>query len=418
MSSAPSNDRFTVISTAGLIRPEEAEQRLNIPLLVDILRRGRGTILMFALSGLTLGILLALLLPAKFTGTGSFIPPGSNVNGMSSMASRLSSLGGLGGGLLGGVKSSGDLYAGMLKSKTVADRLIQRFDLQHVYGLQKLSAAEKKLSGNTSIDVGVKDSIVTISVTDKSPKRAQQLANGYMEAIEQVSGSLAVTENSQRRLFYEQRLSQEKTALANAEVALKQTQESTGLIAPAGQAAVEIQALAQLRAQVTAYQVELAALRRSEADENPDIQRLRQQISSLQSQIAQMEKGRTGGPAGAPSTVQVPALELEYVRKLRDVKYHETLFDILAKQYEAARLDEAQDTPLQILDHANLPDSRSGPPRFLLTVGLLLLGVVAGVLTVVLREKVSNLLREVQAYGEANAGASNAAVNAGSEVAR
>ncbi len=370
------------------ISPAEEEQTLNMSLLFATLANGRRTIALFSAAACVLGVLLALLLPVKYTATTTFLPPGSDLSG-SSMASRLASLGGIGAGLLGAQKSSGDLYVGLLKSRAVTDRLIDKYDLRKVYGTKISSRAGKVLENNTNVTQGTKDSIISVSVTDKSPQRAEDLANGYVSALQDVTGGMSLTENSQRRSFYEQRLSQEKTALSDAEVALRKTQETTGIISPAGQTTSGIQQIAQLRAQVAAHQVELSALRQSETDDNPDVQRVRQELGSLQSQIAQMDKSQNGGPAGAPSNAQIPALELEYVRKVRDVKYHETLFDILAKQYEAARLDEAHDTPLQIIDRAPLPDVKSGPPRLLLTVGSTLLGCFAGCALVLLRPRMA-----------------------------
>lgn len=374
---------------AGLIRPEEAQQTLDFPLLLATLVRGRRTIATLAACAFVIGVVLSFILPVKYTATTTFLPPGSDLSG-SSMASRLASLGGIGAGLLGAQKSSGDLYVGLLKSRAVTDRLVDRFDLKAEYRTKIASRASKMLEDNTNTTQGTKDSIISVSVTDKSPKRAEELANGYLSALQEVTGGMSLTENSQRRSFYEQRLSQEKTALADAEVALKKTQESTGIISPIGQTASGIQEIAQLRAQVAAHQVQLAALRQSETDENPEVQRTRQELASLQAQIAQMDKSQTGGPAGAPSNVQIPALELEYIRKVRDVKYHETLFDILAKQYEAARLDEAHDTPLQVIDRAPLPDVKSGPPRMLITIAATLLGCFAGCALVLLRPRMAD----------------------------
>jgi len=225
-------------------------------------------------------------------------------------------------------------------------------------------------------DIGLKDSIVTIEVTDKSPERARDLANGYLDALQQTSAVLALSESSQRRLFYEQRLAKERDDLANAEVALKQNQEKTGLISPVGQTASKIQTLANLRAEITGREVRLAALRQVETDQNPEIIMILSEVGSLQRQVAQLETGQNPGKFGSSSTAEVPEMELEYIRKFRDVKYHEALFDIIARQYEVGRLDEARDAPLQILDHATTPDTRSGPHRSIIMAVGLILGAV------------------------------------------
>lgn len=314
-----------------------------------------------------LGLILALLLPASYTAVAAFVPP-STSSGSSALAASLSAL-----SILSPMKSSGELYTGILKSRSVADGMIDRFDLMKVYRTNKKSKAAKILGQKSTFDVDVKSSIITVQVTDHSPERARDMANAYLDEVRSTSSGLALTESSQRRIFFEERLAKEKNDLANAEVALKETEEKTGLIAPAGQTASGIQAVAQVRAEITGREVRLASLRRDETEENPDVQRLHNEIASLRSRLGQMMN--SGSEDGAISTAKVPSLALEYIRKEREVKYHNALFEIIAKQYENARLDEAHDPPLQILDRAVTPDMKSGPPRTLIAVLGLVLGV-------------------------------------------
>lgn len=342
--------------------------------MLQILYRRRRFIVRVTLVFLVIATLLSMVIKPRYTAVATFVPPSSTgSSSAAALAGQLSSALGLGASM-GGVKSPGDLYVGILKSRSIAALLVQRFHLEQVYREKKESLAEKDLASNSTFEVGVKDAIVSVSVTDKDPARARDMANGYLEALKITSAGLSLTESSQRRRFFEDRLAREKEELAAAEIALKQTQEKTGLIAPAGQTAAEIQAVAQLRAQITGREVQLAALRHDETEQSPDVIRLRNEIDSLQSQVGSMENGKEGGPHGDISASQVPAMALDYIRKARDVKYHETLFEIIAKQYEVARLDEANSTPLQILDHATLPDSRSGPPRLLIILG----GTISG----------------------------------------
>lgn len=352
-------------------------EAISFNTMLSILFAERRTILLSGLVTFVLAAIFAFLLPNTYKATTSFVPPGSNSAGASSAAimGQLSALGA--GGLLAG-KGQGDLYVGVLKSHTIARNLIQRFHLMDVYKVKKESVAETILEKNSTFTLGTKDPIVIINVVDKSPERARDLANGYLEALQSTTTGLALTESSQRRLFYEQRLAKEKDELANAEVALKQTQEKSGLIAPAGQTSSEIQTLAQLRSQTSERQVRLASLLHDESDENPDVIRLRNEIASLQTQTSQLENGQGQRQFGRFSTVQVPELELDYIRKARDVKYHETLFDIIARQYEVARIDEAKDSPLQVLDQATVPDTKSGPHRTILSALGLIIGLVFG----------------------------------------
>ncbi len=312
---------------------------------------------------------------------------------MSQLAGQLGSLGALGG--LGGLKSPGDVYIGILGSRTIADALIKRFDLQSVYKTKRLSDTEKTLKNNSKFVSG-KDSLVTISVVDRDPRRAANLANGYLDALYEQNGRLALTESGQRRLFFEQQLAHEKDALADAEVELKKTQEQTGMISPIGQTELAIDAIQQLRAQITSRQVELGVLQQGATDLNPQVVRIQTEIKRLQEQLQKLENGsskRSPGSVQTP-TAKVPELALEYIRKQREVKYHETLFQLLARQYESARLDESREAPLlQVVDKAVVPDKKSGPHRMLLTLMGMVLGFLAGALWIVLRNAVKNLNR-------------------------
>lgn len=360
---------------AGNLVIADRNTPLTLSAFLRILWRRKLSILLSGAVGLILLAIYAYTQPLSYTATATFLPPQSG-EGMSGSAAMLTQLSGLSAaGLLGGGKSQADLCIGILKSRTVADKLIERFHLMELYKVKKLSVAEGILQNHSLFLPGTRDPFVTISVTDGKPERARDMANAYLDALQETSDNLAMTESSQRRLFYEQRLAQEKDALADAEVALKQVEEKTGLVAPSGQTLSHIQSQAQIQAQITQREVRLAALLGSETEENPGVINLRTEIGNLRAQLSQMEKGNN---LDQPSTAQMPELQLEYVRKDRDVKFHEALFEILSKQYEAARLDEARDSPLQVLDRATTPDSKSGPRRTLLMAFGIFLGLVVG----------------------------------------
>lgn len=357
----------------------------------------KKTVLRFILVAMALtAIVVYLILKPTYTAEAVFLPPQTPPGAaMSQALGQLSGLSGLSGSL-GGLKSPGDVYLGILASRSIADGLIAKFNLQEVYGTKRLSDAEKKLSNNSSFVSG-KNTLVTISVKDHDPKRAADLANGYLDFLREQNGRLALTEASQRRLFFEQQLEREKNALADAEVELKKTQEQTGLIAPNGQAQVEIEEIAQLRAQIASREIELAAVRQGATDQNPQVVRLQTQIAGLQQQLQRMQNDtsqRQPGNVQLP-TAKVPELALEYVRKQREVKYHEVLFELIAKQYESARLDESRDAPvLQVIDRAVVPDKKSGPMRTLLLLASCVVGAFLGAVWVILRNSVAKLKQD------------------------
>ena len=316
-----------------------------------------GTSLIFCLLA-TAG---AFYMRDQFTARVSFIPASSNSPSMG-MAAQFAQMSGFGGLFGGGGRTSGDLYMGLIRSTTMQSRMIARFNMMSVYKLKSYGKTEARFSSRTGLFYG-KDGIFSLYFTDHDPVRARDVAEAYLQELQQVSGNLALTESSQRRLFFEGQLKREKDALADAEVALKQNEEKTGVIAPAGQASSELQSMAALRMQIADRRVRLASLLHDETDQNPAVLRLRSEIGSLEAQLTQMHNGKTGTAPGAIPNTQVPGLELDFIRLAREVKYHETLYDALSRQYEAARLDESHDTPLQLLDHARLPEGPSGPPR-------------------------------------------------------
>ncbi len=230
---------------------------------------------------------------------------------------------------------------------------------------------------------------MTLDVTAKSPQLAHDLANAYMDALRETNGRLALSQSSQRRLFFEQQLEKEKNDLEDAEVELKKTEEQSGLIAPSGQTESEIKTIADTQAQIALRQVQLAALRDSATEQNPEVIRLHSEIDDLQGQLSRLERGSGNSTAVSIPTSKVPELQLEYVRKEREVKYHEALFDMLSRQYEAARLDEARDAPLlQVLDEASYPDTKSAPKRAYYMLGGLLFGFIVSSIWVLSRERI------------------------------
>lgn len=380
-------------TTAWDLRDSDGESSVDLLEVLRTLWAGRRAVAGVTAAVAILSVIIAFVLPVRYTSTASFIPPSNSTAGGSMAATLAGQLSILGGGdLLGGAKASGDLYAGILASRSVTGEIVQRFNLMHVYGVSKESKAEKKLANNTSVRVDSKSNIVTVGVTDESPARARDIANAYLDILRSTNGRLALSQSSQRRLFFQEQLAKEKDNLEDAEVELKKTEEQTGLIAPAGQTESEIRTLAETRAQLAARQVELASLRQSATEQNPEVIRLNSEIQNLQSQLAALQNGKERGNPAAIPTGKVPQLQLDYVRKEREVKYHEALFEILAKQYEAARLDEARDAPvLQILDPASYPDSKSEPKRLYIILGGLFAGLILGCAYVLSRTKLRYL---------------------------
>jgi uncharacterized protein involved in exopolysaccharide biosynthesis len=271
----------------------------------------------------------------------------------------------------------------MLKSRTVEDAMIQHFGLMQEYRKKYLSDARETFEKRITVDGTSKDGLIHISVEARDPGRAAELANGYVDQFRIQSQHLAITEASQRRLFFEHELEQAKDNLANAEEALKSTEQTTGLIQVDSQARALIGSATSLSAAIAAKEVEIEGMQTYATGENAQLVQAQRELVGLRAQLAKLggsEDSPTGGlivPKG-----RVPEAGLEYVRKLRDVKYNETLFEILARQFEIAKLDEAKEGALiQVVDPAIAPDRRSFPKRNLIVIGAAVFGLFFGIFT-------------------------------------
>jgi uncharacterized protein involved in exopolysaccharide biosynthesis len=355
---------------------EDGATATDLAQKLQLLRENWRTIGIATSVAVALSIVTAFVIPPTYTAEASFIPPTTGSAGLSALAGQLSEAGA--GGAIAAIRNASELYVGILGSSSIAHRLIARFDLQHVYKVKKESSAEKILASNSNFEAGLRDGIVTLRISDHSPQRARDLAEGYLEELHNTTGRLALTEAAQRRLFFEQQLAKEKDSLADAEVELERIEESTGLISGGGQTSISLQTIAQTRASIAAREVELAALRQGSTDQRADVVSLRSEIADLQGKLADLQKGGGAAVVDIPKS-KMPELMLQEVRQEREVKYHETLFDMIAKQYEDARLDESRDSPvLQVLDYPMVPDAKSGPPRKLIVLCGLILGVLLG----------------------------------------
>ncbi|MEO9385951.1 GumC family protein [Chromobacterium phragmitis] len=328
-----------------------------------------------------------------FTASSSIMPPQQQSNGMSALLGQLGGLEGAAGGMAG-LKNPNGLYIGMLKSRTIQDHLIKQLHLKERYGQKTQDGTRQTLAGQTNIANG-KDGLITISVDDPDPKFAAALANAYVEELKKLNQTLAVTDAAKRRLFFEQQLRQTKEQLNEAEIALRHTQEKTGLIQPEGQLPVIVNSITQLRATVAAKEVQLEAMRSYATAQNPMYIRTEQELNGLREQLTKLETGKGNGSDLMVPTGKVAQSGLEYLRRLREVKYQETIFDLLAKQYELAKIDEAKDSSLiQVLDPAVPPELKSRPKRSIIMVLSVLAGFLVGALGALLHSQLTQNRRQ------------------------
>ena len=348
--------------------------------LAIVVAKHKKLILGLPLGAAIAAVVVTLLMPNIYTGTTKILPPQQNQSAAAAMLSQLGGqlggLGGLAGGALG-IKNPNDLYVGMLKSRTVADTLIDRFELKKVYDEDSYFYARKELEKKTAITSG-RDGIITVEVEDRDPKRAAVIANGYVEELYKLTQTLAVTEASQRRLFFERQLDQTRKNLASAETAARQGLEKGGLVVIDAQGRGMVETTARLRGQIAVKEIQIAAMRAFATGQNPDLKQAQHELDAMKQELAKME-GTSSGRDTAGSSGKADGME--NLRLLRDVKYFETIFELLAKQYEIAKIDEARDASIvQVLDPAVEPERKSKPKRALITI---LTALVAGVLAVI-----------------------------------
>ena len=210
------------------------------------------------------------------------------------------------------------------------------------------------------------------------------IANAFPEALARLNRSIAESQAAHRLEFISGPLEQEKNKLARAEEELKQAQQQTGMLLPEAQVQLGISAISGLKQQITARQEQLAALETSSTEQNPQVIQLRSQIASLSGQLNRLQ-AQNGGAGIAPASAKTPELTLELERKTREAKFHQTLLEILSRQYENARVDESYSPPVELVDRAVLPDQKSWPPRKLFFLGGLFIGGLFGLAYVCFR---------------------------------
>lgn len=379
--------------TEATAADEGADDEISLLDLAIVLARHKRLVIGLPLVVAIVAAIVSLVMTPIYTGTARILPPQQSQSAAAALLGSLGAAAGIAGATLG-IKNPNDLYVGMIRSRTVADRLIERFALRAAYDADTADDARKALDKRTFVNAG-KDGIIVIEVEDEDPKKAAAMANAYVEEIDRLNDTLAITEASQRRLFYEKQLKAAKDGLAGAEVELRKTQERTGLIKLDEQGKAIIEAVARLRAEIAAREVQAGAMRTFATERNPDYVRLQQELAGMRAELAKLEKASSAGGDVLVPTGKVPEAGLEYLRRLRDVKYYETVFELIAKQYELARLDEARDVSIiQVLDKAVPAERRTRPKRALIT---LLSGAVAlfvAVLAAFLREAADRTRRD------------------------
>ena len=330
----------------------EADDEIS---LLDLLQTVVDNLRLLVLGPLAVGLLalaVAFVIPPTYTAKTQFLPPQQQQSSASALIQSLGAMGGLA-GAAAGIKNPADQYVAFLKSASVLDAMVDRFELMQRYDVDYKVDARKKLQDNTKVTAG-KDGIIQLELDDNDKQLAADMANGYVEELRKLMNRLALTDAQLRRAFFEKKMQATRDDLAKADQALRAIGISGSVVKSSPAAAVEV--VARLRAAVTAQEIKIANMRGFLADSSPDTRQAMTELANLKGQLAQLEKGE----ASSGKSDQ----EDNYVSRFRDYKYQEALFEIFAKQYELARVDEAREgAVVQVVDKAMPPEKKSKPQK-------------------------------------------------------
>ena len=335
--------------------------------------------------GLAASTIIAFLIPVRFTSTTQLMPPDQAGQGMTSMLAALTKgggdMGGIGAELLG-LKTSGDLFVGVLHSRTVADDLINKFDLRKVYGVSRYEDARRGLDSHTEVSSDRKSGIIALKVTDRSPDRASAMGREYVEALNRIVITLNTSSAHKERVFLEERLTEVQQGLEEAEKDFSQFSSKNTAIDVKEQGRAMMGAAAELEGQLIASQTELEGLRQIYTSSNVRVRSIQARIDEYRRQLRKLggktpdsaeEASSQSGQAAEqdqnlyPSIRQLPILGVTWADLYRRMRVQEAVFETLTKQYEMAKVEEARETPsVKVLDVADIPEKKSYPPRMVL----------------------------------------------------
>jgi uncharacterized protein involved in exopolysaccharide biosynthesis len=328
--------------------PPYEEEGSLIGLLLPLAQQWK-TLLFAPLLIAAIAIGVTYVVAPTFTARTTILPPQSQQGGASAALASLGALSALG-GLAS--RTPADQYVSLLQSATIADRIIDEFQLTEVYETKFRSDTKRKLGEKVRVILGRKDGLISIEVDDESPKRAAAMASRYIEELRRLTSTLALTEAQQRRSFFEGQVQHTRLKLAQAEDELQASGFNAAALRAEPRAAAE--GYARLKSAVTAAEVRLQTLRRTLTESAPEVLQQVTSLAALRTQLQRLEV--TAEPPSSPG----------YLSKFREFKYQESLLELFAKQYELARVDESREGALiQVVDAAQVPDKQSRPKRAL-----------------------------------------------------
>ena len=385
---APLSPRVEIVDPRLInsnLPPQEDSARRQAVVL-RLLWDRRRFLLQCAAVGLLISTLVAFLIPKSYTANEELMPPDSHSpTGMALMAGLAAQAGagssngisGLAGDLLG-LKNSGALFIGVLRSETAQTRLVEQFDLQRVYGRKLLVDARTKLDENTAIAEDRKSGIISISVIDHDPQRAASIANAYVSQLNSLVAELSTSAAHRERVFLDERLVVVKRDLDEATDQLAQFSSKNATLDMQTEGRAMLDAAGTLAGQLVAAQAQLEGLRQIYTNDNSRVRALNARVTELRNQLKKLggteaDAAKVGdGPAPPngmpyPTIRSLPMLGAKYSDFYRRAKIEETVFELLTEQSELAKVEEAKETPsVKVLDQARVPERKSSPARLMI----------------------------------------------------
>jgi uncharacterized protein involved in exopolysaccharide biosynthesis len=373
----------------------DAMEEDEISLLDLAIALGEEKKTLFAIPAITttLAIVVSLLMPPIFTAKTVMMPPQQQQSGAASALASLGALAGLAGGAAS-IKSPDEMYIAFMQVESLQNVVIDKLKLQERYEKKTLFETREHLKQIVKIASDKKSGLITIEADDRDPEFAAKLVNMYVEELRNLMGRLAVTDAQQRRVFYEQAIAKTQNELAEAEANFRAAKEKSGMQVTAVIAETSVRAGAEMRAQIAAKEVQLAAMGSFATPQNPDVQRLGGELAALRSQLKKLEMGSGADEKTSP-------LQQLAVKSYRDIKAREAMMGVLVAQYESARVDEAKEGPLiQQVDVALPPERKSKPKRAIIVVISAFAGLFLGVLVAFVRRAIRKVAENPETSGQ------------------
>jgi tyrosine-protein kinase Etk/Wzc len=368
------------------------EDEINLAVYWKALVKRRRLVAYIVGSAFVMSCIVSLILPKEYEATASILP--SQQDNMLDLGSKAENMG-LPTSLLSGMMDyPNDVWVGILKSQTITDAIIARFNLRALYKTKNIEGVRKQLLNKVDISKDKKDNILTITVVDKDPERAAEMANAFVEELDKVNKDVTMTSGKRTRIFMEQRLKGAKADLDAAERAIEEFQRKNRAVDPDTQAKVIIESFGEVKGRLMAKQVELQTLLSYAQPTNPQVEILRTEVRELEQRLRELENKKSSRYGAKNSqdifvpTGMMPALAMEYTRLMREKAVQESLYKVLVQQYEMAKIQEVKDSPtLQVLDYAKVPETKVKPNRKLIVASSTFFGFFVSCLWVFILER-------------------------------